>query len=130
MLYRIVYVSRSASPQGLSPFSAADILGHSQDANRRRNITGCIVLQGPHILQILEGDRVDLDPLMVTLKADPRHVAMRVLSHEPISRRTFLNPMNLCTVADDLLRRVGLDCISNIEHQDIAPLIALHKQAA
>ncbi|QLQ12720.1 MAG: BLUF domain-containing protein [Brevundimonas sp.] len=72
-MHRFVYTSRSASPLGLSPFTAADVLGHAQDANRRRNITGCMVMQGPHILQVLEGQRGDLDALIDLLKADPRH---------------------------------------------------------
>ncbi len=130
MLHRFVYTSRSASPLGLSPFTAADVLGHAQDANRRRNITGCMVMQGPHILQVLEGQRGDLDGLIDLLKADPRHVGMRVLSYGPITQRTFQNPMNLCSLANGLLQRVGLESIADIDHQDIEPLIALHRQAA
>lgn len=129
MLYRIVYSSRSASPLGLSPLVAAEIIGQSQDANRRRNITGCMVMQGPHILQVLEGGLAELDGLMERIKADPRHVGMRVLTYAPITRRTFHNPMNLCALADGVLHKVGLESISDIAQQDIEPLIALSRAA-
>lgn len=129
MLYRVVYTSRAASPEGLSPSMAAEIIGHAQNANQRRNITGFLVLNGPEILQVLEGSKFELERLLAALQTDPRHTSVRVMSFEPVAGRTLESSMSLCAPTDGLLATVGIHALAELTRQDIEPLIALHQAA-
>ncbi len=86
-LEEVVYVSRAVEP----PSAAAlrRIVDTARMLNRRRDLTGVLAFSGSHFLQVLEGDAPRLDELLASLRRDPRHRAVEVLSRGPVPRRRF-----------------------------------------
>lgn len=59
--------------------SVRPILYVSQQNNRRRDVTGCLMFSGQHFAQTLEGDPGILAELARKIAADPRHPEVVVL---------------------------------------------------
>ena len=129
MLHRVIYASEAVGATGVSTLSIAQILGVSERNNRRDGVTGCLMFHDGHILQALEGERVDLDRLMRRLIADPRHTGLRVLSDMPIAQRRLEAPMLLCGDPAALLERIGLRCISGLDADKAETLLKLRRAA-
>ena len=129
MLHRIIYASEAVGPTGTSTLSVAQILGVSERNNRRDRVTSCVMFHGGHILQVLEGGRVDLDRLMRRLLADPRHTGLRILSDMPVRERRVSDAMALCGDPAALLARAGLPCLSRLTATEAEQLLELRKAA-
>jgi hypothetical protein len=129
VLHRVIYASEAVGATGVSTLSIAQILGVSERNNRRDGVTGCLMFHDGHILQALEGERVDLDRLMRRLIADPRHTGLRVLSDMPIAQRRLESPMLLCGDPAALLERIGLRCISGLDADKAETLLKLRRAA-
>lgn len=87
MLVRHVYASQIAPGLGSAEMEA--IVTHSRPANARRGITGVIAFDGREIIQILEGDEVEVDALVAKIAGDNRHVGMVDLERAPIDKSSF-----------------------------------------
>ena len=87
MLKRIFYVSEIAS--GVTDVDVQVILGIAQVNNRRLDVTGMLAQSDGHFAQVLEGRAEAVAALMDRIRADERHVDVRVLLDEPIIRRQF-----------------------------------------
>ena len=59
--------------------------------NPARAVTGFLIYADGAFLQVIEGERADLDALLDVLGRDPRHRAITVKSRRPISSRSFPN---------------------------------------
>lgn len=118
MLHRVIYASEAVGATGVSTLSIAQILGVSERNNRRDHITGCVMFHEGHIVQVLEGARVDLTRLMGRILADRRHTGVRVLSDVPISARQIDEPIGLCGDPALLLERTGLASLSSLTAND------------
>jgi len=129
VLHRVIYASEAVGVTGNSTLSIAQILGQAEANNRRDHLTGCIMFHRGHILQALEGARVDLDRLMRKLLTDPRHTGMRVLVDTPIAERHLSEPMGLCGDPDALLQRLGLACLSTLTANEAEELLELRRAA-
>ncbi len=129
MLYRLIFASEAVGATGTSALSIAQILGVSVANNRRDHITGCMMFHRGHILQVVEGARVDLDRLLRRLRDDPRHTALRVLSDLPIAARRIEHPMDICCEPARLLERVGLPCLSQVTANDADLMLDLRRAA-
>ena len=129
MLHRVIYSSEAVGATGSSTLSVAQILGVSDRNNRRDNISGCLMIHQGHILQALEGARVDLDRLLRRLVADPRHTGLKVLVDAPIAERRLHDPMCLCGDPATLLQRIRLPCISLFTANDLETLLDLRAAA-
>jgi len=125
VLHRVIYASEAVGATGLSTLSVAQILGVSEGHNRRDHVTGCLMIHQGHILQALEGARVDLDRLMRRLVADPRHTGLKVLVDVPIAERRLHDPMCLCGDPATLLEKIQLPCISLLTANDVEVLLDL-----
>lgn len=88
-LFRIVYVSDAVGAAADNLLALIDIIGVSDRNNRRDQLTGVMMRCDGRFFQAIEGRRVDLDRLMNRLRADPRHVGMRILSDRRIVERLF-----------------------------------------
>ena len=66
---RAVYRSRSL----MSESEHAQLLVQCHRKNRRLGLTGLLVIQKEHIVQILEGPKAALDALLDRIQADHRH---------------------------------------------------------
>ena len=129
MLYRVIFASEAVGSTGASALSIAQILGVSVANNRRDHITGCMMFHRGHILQVVEGERADLDRLMRRLREDPRHTALRILSDAPIAVRRIEHPMDICAEPQRLLERVGLPCLSQVTANDAGVMLDLRRAA-
>jgi len=61
----------------------------AQRENARRNITGLLIFNGTHFLQIIEGEPEPLAQLVENLRRDPRHRGLEVRHDTPIDERSF-----------------------------------------
>ncbi|MCK2022753.1 BLUF domain-containing protein [Microbacterium sp. kSW2-24] len=86
-LVSVVYCSTATKP--LSDGELADLLIISRRHNDARDITGLLLYRDGEFVQILEGDRYDVDQTMARINADPRHTDVRVLLEEPLHTRRF-----------------------------------------
>ena len=129
MLHRVIYASEAVGATGASTLSIAQILGVSGRNNRRDRVSGCLMFHQGHILQALEGHRVDLDRLMRRIIADPRHTGLRVLSDMPIAEHRLHEPMSLCGDPATLLAHIGLPCISRLTAPEAEALLDIRKAA-
>lgn len=99
MLVRLYYVSE-IGPQ-LSDIDVQIIVGESQVRNRRLDITGMLVQTERHFLQIIEGRKESVDQLMSSVMRDRRHMNIRRVLEEPITRRLFAQwAMAMCQRGD------------------------------
>jgi hypothetical protein len=129
VLHRVIYASEAVGATGASTLSIAQILGISGRNNRRDHLTSCVMFHQGHILQAIEGARVDVDRLIRRLRVDPRHTGLRVLIDAPIAARRVDEPMGLCADPEALLRRVGLNCLSRVTANEAEVLLELRKAA-
>lgn len=88
-LFRIVYVSEATGSVGSGLMPLIDIIGVSEQNNRRDHLTGVLMRHDGRFLQILEGARADLNRVMARVSKDGRHDNLRILSDQPILERLF-----------------------------------------
>lgn len=88
-LFRIVYVSEATGSVGSGLMPLIDIIGVSEQSNRRDHLTGVLMRHDGRFLQVLEGARADLNRVMARVTKDRRHDNLRILSDQPISERLF-----------------------------------------
>ncbi len=92
-LVQLVYISRSNLPEmGRNDIIApqvAHILSKSRRNNRARGIVGALFYGNGFFYQCLEGEEKELLALYETLKADPRHTDLLILSLKPIEQASF-----------------------------------------
>ena len=129
MLHRVIYASEAVGATGASTASIVQILGVSEGNNRRAHLTSCVMFHEGHILQAIEGARVDVDRLLRRLLADPRHSGLRILVDTPISARRLTEPMCLCGDPAALLGRIGLPCLSRITANEAEAMLDIRKAA-
>jgi hypothetical protein len=129
VLHRVIYASEAVGVTGTSTLSIAQILGVSERNNRRDHLTSCVMFHQGHILQAIEGARVDVDRLIRRLLDDPRHSGLRILIDTPINARRIDEPMGLCGDPAALLDRVGLNCLSRVTANEAEALLDIRKAA-
>lgn len=87
MLVSLLYVSRPVGP--VTTTVTTTILEKSQANNKKANITG-ILCQGSGLwLQVLEGERSQVNRLYSRIMADPKHQDIEILSMKEINQRQF-----------------------------------------
>ena len=87
-LYHLIYESRATQP-----FSDLDLLGllrHSRGYNAQRGLTGLLLYAADgRFLQVLEGEREEVDALYQRIRQDARHTACMALLAGPLATRRF-----------------------------------------
>ena len=87
MLIRLLYVSQPVGP--VTTTMTTLILEKSKSHNKKENITG-ILCQGSGLwMQILEGERSQVNALYSRIMADRNHRNVELLSMEEITTRRF-----------------------------------------
>lgn len=86
-LATLAYVSSAVPGLGLKELK--QILRRSRENNFRSEISGYLVFDGEHFLQLLEGETEVLDDLYLRIARDGRHQALRLLFHDRIDQRAF-----------------------------------------
>jgi hypothetical protein len=73
----------------LSASDLEDIHRAARELNALDGITGLLVFNGTHFLQIVEGSRTAIEELLERLRRDPRHTGLEVRDQHRIERRSF-----------------------------------------
>jgi len=66
-----------------------DIHRIARNRNEREGITGLLVFNGTHFLQIIEGSEKAVDNLVQRLRADARHSGFEIRDKRKIEKRSF-----------------------------------------
>lgn len=85
MLSQYLYISTAPS---LSRDEVEGILATSARNNPARGVTGLLIYNGRNFLQLLEGEKDEVDVLMARIAEDPRHNGVSVLHNSDIEDRT------------------------------------------
>ena len=86
-MIQIIYVS--AATESLPKDKLHEFLSANRKRNEARGITGIVVHHGGSFLQVIEGKGEVVNALFDTIRADPRHQAVTLLSRKSIVHREF-----------------------------------------
>lgn len=87
-MFRIVYLSTANAP--LAKAELTNLLRVSRSNNRKQDITGMLLYQDGHFIQILEGPEQAVRDLYERhISRDPRHHDLILLAEEETSERMF-----------------------------------------
>lgn len=67
----------------------SNIVETARTFNSKNNITGCLLYHKNIFLQLLEGEKEDVNNLFNTIKKDKRHTNITLIIEETISKRMF-----------------------------------------
>ena len=67
----------------------ANIHRSARDSNVLEGITGLLIFNGTHFLQIIEGAPHAIDELVERLRRDPRHSGIEIRDQREIEQRSF-----------------------------------------
>lgn len=83
------YCSKSLIAQDQALQQVKGIVEASQRNNQLRGITGVLIYEGSNFVQVIEGERSDLEALIEKVKRDHRHTDFTLLADEPVSERQY-----------------------------------------
>lgn len=86
-LKRVAYLSRSTRP--MTRGELTDMLAGARLRNQAFGVTGILVHDSGHFLQVLEGPVPAIEQLLHNIRSDPRHRDYELLSEGPIKDRYF-----------------------------------------
>ena len=86
-LKSLTYTSRAKLD--LSADDLHDIHRIARELNSIDGITGLLVFNGTHFLQIIEGAEAAIDDLIARLRRDPRHSGLEVRDERKVEARSF-----------------------------------------
>jgi len=105
-MIRVTYVSREAP--GLTSDKLLALVSQCHRNNPDKGLTGMLLHGNGTFLQVLEGDDHVVDTLMGAIAADPRHIDMKIVRREPVTRRQFADwSMGFERVTDESLKGVS-----------------------
>jgi len=88
MLMELIYSSRHAG--GLSNSEGMDsMLSKIRTYNSTNNITGILLFDGFNFIQLLEGEKKNIDVLFDKIKRDKRHTNIKLENYSETSSRLF-----------------------------------------
>lgn len=88
-LVSLAYYSRITRP--LAKSDLRDILAKSVTNNQRDNVTGALLFTQGVFLQVLEGNRSNVNGVFRRIYPDPRHTEIAIIGFAPIEDREFSN---------------------------------------
>ena len=86
-MHHIIYMSRAAHTMSDNDLEA--ILRQARLNNARRGITGALAYGAGQFMQIMEGEKADLDEVYEIVSRDPRHTGLTKLADKEINQRSF-----------------------------------------
>jgi hypothetical protein len=86
-LYRVVYISEACQP--FSEGQLDDLLEHARVKNRDLGVSGILLYEKDHFLQMIEGPDRSIIQLYGTIRKDPRHHDIVTISEGNIDSRQF-----------------------------------------
>ncbi|WP_438971549.1 diguanylate phosphodiesterase [Methylophaga sp.] len=106
-LYQLIYKSTATRP--FSEHELSQLLKCCQYNNAQVNVTGVLLYDGTHFLQVLEGRFSVLNKLIGKIESDQRHASIVTLIKEPIVKREYVN------WSMELIKKKGF-ALTKIEH--------------
>jgi len=97
---QLVYVSRAA--HGVGPRDCHDIIRTAHNRNRALGLTGGLLLVDGWFVQVLEGERRQLQARFAIIERDPRHSAIQLRGRRPSDRLHFAGDWMALRGRDDL----------------------------
>ena len=104
MLYNLIY--RSKISNGLTDELLMELANKSNQANLDKGLSGLLLHNSTHFLQILEGPKEHIENLYQKIRKDPRHSEVVLIALEPIPLRLhselgmkFINANDLDEIA-------------------------------
>ena len=67
----------------------ADIVAAAKVNNPKQGITGVLIFDRDRFIQVIEGEKQQLDDLLSRIKTDPRHDEIEVIFDLPTKKREF-----------------------------------------
>lgn len=115
MLWQLIYSSKAAQP--MTAAALEEILADARAGNARHDITGALVYVDGVFIQILEGDRDDINRLLANIADDPRHHSLKVFYEAEIERRAFASwrMAYVAATREQMLAWAGLPAAATIE---------------
>lgn len=87
-LYQLIYVS-SADSADMSEDELARILESAVRHNTPDGITGMLLYAGGSFMQVLEGERAQVEETYARVERDPRHHDVMMIDAQPVEARDF-----------------------------------------
>jgi len=84
-----------------------DIIEVAKSNNTKHGITGCLLYHNKQFIQLLEGERTELEVLFEKIARDRRHSNVQQIHLEEIPNRTFKAPMAFDVVDKDDFEYIG-----------------------
>ena len=115
MPFRLIYSSEAAP--GLAAPELEQMLAESRVRNKAHGITGVLLFVEGAFLQILEGEKVDVDDLMGRIERDARHHDIKVFYEQEVDERAFASwsMAYLTPGADEIAKWIEHDGATTIE---------------
>lgn len=88
-LTSLMYISRSLIENAQERQAIASILDTSRRNNAREDVTGALLLDDGHFMQVLEGERALVDARYASIRCDQRHTDVQLVAQAPIAVRRF-----------------------------------------
>ncbi|WP_310528298.1 BLUF domain-containing protein [Nocardioides sp.] len=87
--FRLMYRSRNLIPPDRVKKELGTLFGAARSNNKSQHITGALLLDGEHYVQVLEGDEVPVRALYEHITKDPRHDSVALIEAGPVDGRVF-----------------------------------------
>ncbi len=86
-MYQLLYVSEATHP--MSKNDLLNLLQQSKLNNYKQHITGLMLYKDQRFMQILEGNKTDVENLYAKISQDPRHRELVVLLRKETDKPLF-----------------------------------------
>ncbi|MEQ8909515.1 MAG: BLUF domain-containing protein [Vicingaceae bacterium] len=87
MVHQLIYLSKTKEP--LRSNDVKEINNISERENKKIDVTGCLIYYQKRFLQILEGEKTNVESLYRKIKADERHSEVTTLGRFETDSRIF-----------------------------------------
>lgn len=88
-IFQLLYTS--TAQQGLAKRDLDTILSSAQRNNAKVNVTGFLIFDGAHFIQLLEGKKGDVEAVFRKIEGDARHSAVEPLLQDTKPTRSLSN---------------------------------------
>lgn len=88
-MHLIIYISDYTGTPHEIDIDLRNICATAKARNPKRGITGCLFYHNGNFLQAIEGEKSDVNSLMLNIGGDPRHSNLTRIVNSPISKRGF-----------------------------------------